>query len=91
MKKMIRHEFEMEVGPDDIMVEIVADIDPGEPARLTGHPDDMHPGEAPDWSYEIFLDGEITSWKWIQKNVTDADHLEIDRRIGKFAAGLVAR
>ena len=86
---MIRHRLEMEVGPDDIMVEIVANITPGEPARLDGHPDDMHPGEGPDWSYVIRRNGDLVSWEWEAANVTDADHLEIDRRIGKFAAGVM--
>ena len=78
---MLRYEFETYVGENDVLVKIEADIDPGEPARLTGHPDDMHPGEEPDWIYEILLDGKEVSKEWAAQNVTDADRDYIENTI----------
>ena len=73
-------EFETYVG-EDVLVEIEAHIELGEPARLTGHPDDMHPGEEPDWIYEILLDGKEVSKEWEAQNVTDADRDYIENTI----------
>ena len=72
--------FEIEVG-DDIPVEVIAEIHPGSPARLTGHPDNMHDGEPDFWDYDIFVDGKVASWEWERDNLTRADQDRIEAQI----------
>ena len=76
----MQYEFEYEMA-DGQLVEVLSEIHPGSPPKLTGHPDNMHDGEPDFWDYDIFVDGKVASWEWERDTLTRADQDRIEAQI----------